>query len=69
MSYREISVNEFVKTIGWTDSLPTLFELIRSQHVTYVLTVSCVAILGLHHFAREDDLVFFNDPRWLHMKR
>ena len=46
MSYREISVNEFVKTIGWTDSLPTLFELIRSQHVTYVLTVSCVAILG-----------------------
>ncbi|KAK8789423.1 hypothetical protein WA588_001308, partial [Blastocystis sp. NMH] len=37
VSYREISVNEFVKTIGWTDSLPTLFELIRSQHPSWVI--------------------------------
>lgn len=46
VSYREISVNEFVKTIGWTDSLPALFDLIHSQHVPITFVISPVAVVG-----------------------
>ena len=59
--------SEHKRTMSWKQ---TLVNRLNITHLSNQITQRVLReLLGLHHFAREDDLVFFNDPRWLHMKR